>query len=240
MIKQTDEEAAEAFRHQCRRQMQRPLALRMKYGFITLTSRCWTTPPGVQSIRWPSIVTGARPTCPLISVIDALMAQPKQFHPNQAQEIAQAFEETKVEYLFIGKSGAVLLGFPGTTQDVDVFPNRSPENGMRIVQALRKLGFTIGSELEREIVTGKDFVQIKEGPFDVDLVFAPDGMPSFQAARARSLTEGVFKRASGRQKDLVDLPLLEEFRVEYEKQHAPSLRSAVDIANSRIRAGEGS
>jgi len=33
MIKQTDEEAAEAFRDQCRRQMQRPLALRIKYGF---------------------------------------------------------------------------------------------------------------------------------------------------------------------------------------------------------------
>jgi len=177
------------------------------------------------------------------------MAEPKQFHPNQAQEIAQAFEEAKVEYLFIGKSGAVLLGFPGTTQDVDVFPNRSPENGRRIVEALRKLGFTIGSDLEREIITGKDFVQIKNGPFDVDLVFAPDGIDSFEMARSRSLTEGVFrianlrdiiqsKRASGRQKDLIDLPLLEEFRVEYERQHAPALRSAADIANSKLRSKE--
>jgi hypothetical protein len=33
MIKQTDEEADEAFREQCRRQMDRPLALRIKYGF---------------------------------------------------------------------------------------------------------------------------------------------------------------------------------------------------------------
>jgi hypothetical protein len=36
MIKQTDEEAAEAFRDQCRRQMQRPMALRMKYGFYRI------------------------------------------------------------------------------------------------------------------------------------------------------------------------------------------------------------
>jgi hypothetical protein len=33
MIKQTDEEADEAFRDQCRRQMDRPLSLRIKYGF---------------------------------------------------------------------------------------------------------------------------------------------------------------------------------------------------------------
>lgn len=169
------------------------------------------------------------------------MSPRKEFHPLQAQEIASAFQQEGVEYLFIGKSGAILLGFPGTTQDVDVFPERSADNGRRIVSALRKIGFAIDPQLEREIVAGKDFVQIKTGPFDVDLVFAPDGLPSFAEARARGLTEGIFrvanlrdiiasKVASGRQKDLVDLPLLESFRAEYEKRHAPPLLSAVDIA----------
>jgi hypothetical protein len=32
-MKQTDEQVEEAFREQCRRQMDRPLALRIKYGF---------------------------------------------------------------------------------------------------------------------------------------------------------------------------------------------------------------
>jgi len=32
-MKQTDEQAEEAFREQCRRQMDRPVALRIKYGF---------------------------------------------------------------------------------------------------------------------------------------------------------------------------------------------------------------
>lgn len=32
-MRQTDEEAEEAFREQCRRQMDRPLATRIKYGF---------------------------------------------------------------------------------------------------------------------------------------------------------------------------------------------------------------
>src|SRR5437660_1250585 len=98
------------------------------------------------------------------------MTQPREFRPLQAEEIARAFQEHKVEYLFIGKSGAILLGYPGTTQDVDIFPARLPENGRSIVAALRQIGFEIGAELEREIVAGKDFVQIKTGPFDVDLV----------------------------------------------------------------------
>jgi hypothetical protein len=171
------------------------------------------------------------------------MSPRQEFHPLQAQEIARAFRDEEVDYLFIGKSGAILLGFPGTTQDVDVFPARSADNGRRIARALRKIGFDVGAELEREIVAGKDFVQIKTGPFDVDLVFAPDGIASFAAAKERGLTEGLFrvanlrdiiasKAASGRQKDLLDLPLLESFRAEYEKRHAPALRSAADIAGT--------
>ena len=166
------------------------------------------------------------------------------FHPLQAQEIARAFQEEGVDYLFIGKSGAILLGFPGTTQDVDVFPARSADNGRRIAAALRKIGFEVGSDLEHDILASKDFVQIKTGPFDVDLVFAPDGIPSFAEAKARGLTEGIFrvanlrdiiasKRASGRQKDLTDLPLLESFRAEYEKRHPPPLRSAADIVGAQ-------
>ena len=107
--------------------------------------------------------------------------------------------------------------------------------------ALRNIGFDIPSGLEAEIVASKDFVQIKTGPFDVDLVFAPDGIASYAAARSRGLRQGIFpvaslrdiiasKRASGRQKDQVDLPLLESFRLEYEKIHAPQLRSASEMA----------
>ena len=170
----------------------------------------------------------------------------REFRPLQAEEIARAFQDEGVEYLFIGKSGAILLGYPGTTQDVDVFPARSPANGRRIVAALRKMDFDIGAELEREIVAGKDFVQIKTGPFDVDLVFAPDGINSFAEAKLRGVREGVFqiaslrdiiasKRASGRKKDEIELPLLENFRGEYEKIHAPPLRSAGDIATKKSR-----
>ena len=178
------------------------------------------------------------------------MTPRQEFHPLQAEEIARAFRDERVDYLFIGKSGAILLGYPGTTQDVDVFPARSIENGRRIVAALRKIGFDVDPALEQDILAGKDFVQIKTGPFDVDLVFAPDGIPSFAEAMARSLTEDIFrvaslrdiiasKQASGRQKDLIELPLLESFRLEYERRHAPALRTAAEIQVEIDRSVEG-
>ena len=36
------------------------------------------------------------------------MIERKEFHPLQAEEIARAFNEKGVDYLFIGKSGAIL------------------------------------------------------------------------------------------------------------------------------------
>ena len=167
-----------------------------------------------------------------------------EFRPQQAEELARAFADAGVDYLFIGKGGAVLLGYPGTTQDVDIFPARTAENGRRIVAALRAIAFGIDAAMEADIIRGKDFVQIHTGPFDVDLVFAPDGIDGFSAAMARSVTEGIFrianirdiiasKRASGRKKDIADLEPLEQFREEYEKRRARPLRSASDIARDR-------
>lgn len=90
------------------------------------------------------------------------------FSPVQAQAVATAFAAHNVDYMFIGKSAAILLGYPGTTQDVDLFPRKDEENGQRIIRALRDLGFLTSEMIEQEIIRGKDFVQVKDGPFDVD------------------------------------------------------------------------
>lgn len=149
------------------------------------------------------------------------------FNPLQAQQVAEIFNAAGVDYLFIGKSGAILLGYPGTTQDVDLFPAKSEENGKRMVRSLLSLGFTLDEKTMAEIIRGKDFIQLKNGPFDLDLIFAPDGIESYDQAKARSVREDIFpvanlrdiiasKKASGRMKDRLDLHLLELFCVEYE------------------------
>src|SRR5213083_2713036 len=97
------------------------------------------------------------------------------FEYRQAEEIRDAFERHGVLYLFIGKSGAILLGYPDTTQDVDLFIQKNTENCEQLVVALRELGFDLTDEQAQEIRRGKDFIQLRNGPFDADLIFAPDG-----------------------------------------------------------------
>jgi hypothetical protein len=107
------------------------------------------------------------------------------FEYRQAEEIRDVFASHGVRYLFIGKSGAILLGFPDTTQDADLFVDKSPANCSALVAGLRALGFALTETEAAEILRGKDFVQLKNGPFDLDLVFARDGIERFEDAWMR-------------------------------------------------------
>ncbi len=175
------------------------------------------------------------------------MNQPNRnyFQLQQAVEVAEIFAKHKVEFMFIGKSGAIILGFPAATQDVDLFPEKSVENGQRLVTALRELEFDITDEVAANIVKGVDFVQLKQGPFDLDLVFAPDGINSFADAKKQMIVIDnlpvanirdiiASKRASGREKDLNDLPLLEDFQEEFEKKMRGELRTTFEIAMEKL------
>jgi len=145
------------------------------------------------------------------------------FEYRQAQEVRDAFQRHGCRYLFIGKSGAILLGFPDTTQDADLFVEKSAENGRRGVASLRELGFNLTNDQAAEIERGKDFIQLKNGPFDLDLVFAPDGIERFADAWGRRVEVDGFpvchpddiiasKEAANRIKDRESLPRLRSFR----------------------------
>lgn len=86
-----------------------------------------------------------------------------------------------------------------------------------------EIGFPLNALQQEEILRGKDFVQLREGPFDLDLVFAPDGIERFEDAVKRSLVvEGLpvchiddiirSKEEAGRVKDRESLPRLRAFR----------------------------
>jgi hypothetical protein len=153
------------------------------------------------------------------------------FEYRQAEEIRDKLSQHGVRYLFVGKSGAILLGFPDTTQDTDLFVDRTPENCRALVSALRDLGFVLTGEQAAEIERGKDFVQLKSGPFDLDLVFAPDGLESFEDAWKRHVDVEGFpvchpddiiasKAAANRARDRESLPRLRSFR-EYWLRNQP-------------------
>lgn len=145
------------------------------------------------------------------------------FEFRQAREIRDALARHAVRYLFIGKAGAILLGYPDTTQDADLFVERSVENCQALVRALGELGFTLTAAESAEVERGKDFVQLKNGPFDVDIVYAPDGIERFSDAWKRRVEVEGFpvchlddiiasKTAAKRPKDVEVLPRLRAFR----------------------------
>ena len=139
-----------------------------------------------------------------------------------------------------------MLGYPSTTLDLDLFAPKDADNARRCIAALRDLAFQIDDETEQALLAGKDFVQIKDGPFDVDIIHAPDGIESFSAAKARRIVEDIFpiaslrdiiasKKASNRRKDLVDLDLLEEFAREYAATISKPSSSSFEQAMKRIQ-----
>ncbi|HNQ88203.1 MAG TPA: hypothetical protein PKM73_06295 [Verrucomicrobiota bacterium] len=145
------------------------------------------------------------------------------FEYRQAQEIRDSFARAGIRYLFIGKSGAILLGFPDTTQDADLFVEKSLANCRALGAALIELGFALTPEQAAEIERGKDFIQLKNGPFDLDLIFAPDGIERFEEAWHRRIEVEGFpvchpddiiasKAATNRAKDRESLPRLRAFR----------------------------
>jgi len=152
------------------------------------------------------------------------------FEYRQAQEIRDVFQRHGCQYLFIGKSGAILLGYPDTTQDADLYVQKTPENGRALVTALRDLGFELTEDQAADIHRGKDFIQLKNGPFDLDLIFAPDGIERFEDAWNRRLEIEGFpvchiddiiasKEATHRKKDMESLPRLRSFREYWMSKH---------------------
>jgi hypothetical protein len=100
---------------------------------------------------------------------------------------------------------------------------RAPQNSRLLVTALAQLGFKLTEGEILDIERGKDFVQLKDGPFDLDLVFAPDGIERFEDAwRSHIEIEGfpachpddiiASKAAANRPKDREGLPRLKAFR----------------------------
>ena len=129
------------------------------------------------------------------------------------------------------KPGRVLAAptaFPAALHEVE-----------RVFELGRSLGVT-GSpgplELFPDLQKKQELArQIGNGPFDIDLVFAPDGIESFDAAFRNAERIDNFpimsiadiiasKRAAGRKRDLLEIPLLEEFRKVYEAAKPGGIR----------------
>ena len=91
--------------------------------FFRLMQQALSTPPAT----YDTMVKRPKPaTQPALGKLSERDTQLAAFEYRQAEEIRDAFQRHQVPYLFIGKSGAILLGFPDTTQDADPFLDKAP------------------------------------------------------------------------------------------------------------------
>lgn len=146
-----------------------------------------------------------------------------------------ALEEHGVKYVVIGGIAAVLRGAPFVTGDLDVSPQRDPENLDRLAAALSDLGATpriadappdVEIPLDGAMIAGFASLSL-DTPFgQLDLVLLPDGTRGFEdlersatpieietglVVSVASLADVVrSKQAAGRPKDQAQLPMLRE------------------------------
>jgi hypothetical protein len=73
-----------------------------------------------------------------------------------------------------------------------LYLEKSPGNGEAAVAALEELGFSLRADQAKNIRQGNYFIPLHEGPFPVDINFAPQGIESFDMAWARHVdVEGI-------------------------------------------------
>ena len=112
------------------------------------------------------------------------------FEYRQAEEIRDAFRQNGVWYLFLGKSGAILLGFPDTTQDADVFVDKSPEELSRGHSGLAASGLYAVVRTSGADRGGKGFRADRER----SLEFKVSSFPTFSFLLIASFDVPPFKR----------------------------------------------
>jgi hypothetical protein len=152
-----------------------------------------------------------------------MASEPRLFE--DARDLLRLFFECGVEHLVVGAHALAAHGLPRATGDFDVLVRPAPDNAGRVFRALQ----LFGAPLEAHGVVPEDFAregtvyQLGLPPRRIDLLTAISGV-SFDQAFAGRISAGVEglqvpvigraalianKRASGRQKDLLDARALE-------------------------------
>lgn len=134
-----------------------------------------------------------------------------------------AFSDARVEYLLVGAYALAAHGFVRATNDLDVWVRPTPENARRVHGALTTFGapadrFTLQDLTQPDVV-----VQLGVPPVRIDVLTSISGVQFEDAWKQRMIVtlDGLEvpilgreqlianKRASGRERDRMDLEWLE-------------------------------
>jgi hypothetical protein len=138
-------------------------------------------------------------------------------------DMLSAFNAEGVEYLIVGAYAMAGHGYPRATGDLDFWIRRSPENADRVLRALNAFGAPPGFVTHGDLLTAGMVAQLGVEPSRIDILTSIDGVEFDEAYPERSeiALDGLRvpfvgvrhliqnKRATGREKDKLDVSRLE-------------------------------
>jgi hypothetical protein len=131
-------------------------------------------------------------------------------------------KEAKVDFIIVGAYALAAHGYPRATGDIDIWVNNSPDNAVRVMNALAKFGAPLNNLSEQDFIATDVVVQIGVQPCRIDITTGIDGIKFNEAWKSKVAikVDGMEvyvpsksdllknKIASGRDKDLGDIAWL--------------------------------
>jgi len=139
------------------------------------------------------------------------------------ERIAQQFADMQLDAVMIGGAAAMIHGAPVMTLDVDFMLKKTDENYRKLAALAQRMNCRF---IEMKLLNDNYMYRFEHRtePLLIDFLFAPAGIESFEAVKANgtdiffgkhplriAALEDILasKRAAGRPKDLVSIPILE-------------------------------
>jgi predicted nucleotidyltransferase len=157
------------------------------------------------------------------------MTEPAPFDP---EAILRVLGDHGVRYVLVGGLAATLYGSPYVTTDVDIAPDRSPDNLRTLANALEEVearmrveGEPNGLPFDRsaEMLARLEILNLTTRYGDLDIAFVPTGTRGYDDLRRNAIELTIHdtqivvaaladvirsKQASNREKDRLTLPTL--------------------------------
>jgi len=142
-------------------------------------------------------------------------------HPD-FKDFLKLLNSHKVDYLLIGGYAVGYHGFPRATADIDIWIAMNPQNAVKMVKVLEKFGFKV-PELSIDLFLHKNkIVRLGNAPVRIEVLTSISGVDFDECFQNRTIAlidrvkvniinlEDLKKnkKASGREKDLIDLKKL--------------------------------
>jgi uncharacterized nucleotidyltransferase DUF6036 len=143
---------------------------------------------------------------------------------SDAREFIRLLNTKSVKYVIVGAWAVAFHGRPRYTGDLDVFVSRETDNAERLMEVIDAFGFGQTGIVREDFVKPDHVVQLGRAPNRIDMLTGISGV-SFDEAWSERQQGSVAdiavyfisrellirnKRATGRDKDLADIKLLEK------------------------------